>query len=283
MRAFLLTMTLLLVACDPPEPAPEDVDELMSFVFRHYELEDDNQARSLADAGVNLLRWFDGRSWIDPESADPDAEYDAGFGATISALSDVALDSLDPPSQTSDAGNAVGVMVARWQDCSLADLDRIYLNPDQFTLFPENYLSYERSAFEGVECFRDGSCDRADWHTAIGQQQLAYTYTMEMASGFRRIDAVPASDDSAEALPARLSRTWMLDEPQLTPVDDTRFIQNYQLEFMIPHDGGVVHFYGQWTHLEAPGINTEAGIFLNSYVDGLYEYLDQMQVLCQEA
>jgi hypothetical protein len=274
MRSLLL-LSVLLAACDPPEPAPQDVDGLMSFVFRHYELEDDNDARSLADAGRNLLTWFEGRSWIAEDAADPDADYAAGFGATISTLSEEALDALDPPSITADAPRAVGVMVARWQDCSLDDIDRIYLDPDQFGLFPDNYLSYERSGIQDVDCFAAGDCDRADWHTAIGQQQLIYSYTMEMASGIRRIDAVPASDDAAAPLAARLSRTW-------SPVDETRFVQNYQLEFMVPQGGGLVHFYGQWTHLEAAGINTEAGIFLNSYVDGLYEYLDQMQVLCRQ-
>lgn len=279
---LLLVLTALLTACDPPEPAPGDVDELMSFVFRHYELEDDNQARSLADAGVNLMAWFEGRTWIADDSADPDADYDAGFGATISTLTTRAIDSLDPPAASADADKAVGVMVARWQDCSLADIDRVYLNHDQGGLFPDNYVSYERSSFEDIDCFRDGDCAAANWHTTMEQGQLHYTYTMEMASGLRRIDAVPASDDAASPVSARLSRTWMLDEPELSPADETRFVQNYQLEFMVPHEGGLVHFYGQWTHLEAPGINTESGFFLNSYVDGLYEYLDRMQELCQQ-
>jgi hypothetical protein len=279
---ILLTLMVFLTACEAPEPAPEDVDELMSFVFRHYELEDDNQARSLADAADNLLEWFEGRSWIAEDSADPDADYDAGFGATISTLTSEALDSLSPPSATADSDGAIGVMVARWQDCSLADIDRIYLDPGQFELFPGNYNSYERSAMEDIDCFADGECDRANWRTEIGQTQLIYSYTMDMASGIRRIDAVPASDDLAAPIQARLSRTWMLDEPELTPVDNTRFIQNYQLEFMVPQGSGLVHFYGQWTHLVAQDINTEAPIFLNSYVDGLYEYLDSMQGLCQE-
>ena len=284
MRPLLVLTALLtglLTACEAPEPAPEDVDELMSFVFRHYEMEEDNQARSLADAGVNLMDWFEGRSWIADDSADPDADYDAGFGATVSTLSAEALSSLDPPARSADADNAVGVMVARWQDCSLADIDRIYLNPDQGSLFPDNYISYERSDFEDTACFGAGSCNAANWHTTMMQGQLHYTYTMEMASGIRAIDAVPASDNFAEPLSARLSRTWMLDEPELSPADETRFVQNYQLEFMIPQGSGLVHFYGQWTHLSAPGINTESGYFLTSYVEGLYEYLDRMGTLCR--
>lgn len=277
---ILLVLTLLLSACEPPEPAPEDIDDLMAFAFRHYELADANQARSLADAGVNLLAWFEGEEWIE-EGEDVEEARAAGFSGTVANLTERALDALDPPAATANHETAIGVLVARQQNCTLEDIDRIYVNPDQGTLFPDNYISYSRDQFEDLDCYEAGDCGVANWRADIEQSQLIYTYTMEMASGIRRFEAVPASDDAADPVVARLSRTWMLDEPVLTPQDDVRFIQNYQLEFMVPNGAGLVHFYGQWIELEAPGINTGAPIFLNSYVDGLLEYLDVMGGLCQ--
>ncbi len=105
---------------------------------------------------------------------------------------------------------------------------------------------------------------------------------MTLASGIRRYSAVPASDDiTAPPMDGRVSRTWLTNEAAIDPSDFARFYQNYQIEIMVPSGDGLVHFYAQWTHLEAGILNTEAGVFLNSYLDGMFEYLDDMQTNCQ--
>lgn len=284
MRPLLLLLPLL-AACAPPEPAPEDIEDLMLFTFRHYEADEGTNARSLADAGKNLLTFFDSRSWIDEDSNDPDADFEAGFEATVERLTHDESDLLDPEPEVNEPEAAVGVLVARWQDCTLQELDDIYMEADQGRLFPENYVSYERTRFDDRDCYAGGDCNASDWEADIIQEQnvigTTYTYDMTLASGIRRFDAIPASDDiTAPKLEGRVSRTWLTNEAQIEPSDFARFYQNYQIEIMVPSGSGLVHFYAQWTHLEAGVLNTEAAVFLNSYLEGMFEYLDDMESNC---
>ena len=60
-----------------------------------------------------------------------------------------------------------------------------------------------------------------------------------------------------------------------------RFRQSYQFEFLVPRDGGQLHFYAMWTHLESESLNTEASIFLNSYIEGIADYMLALEGHCE--
>ncbi len=264
------------VGCRKPDPAPEELDDIVHFGFSRYAADaDDLNDRTLADVAENLTLW-----WAD--NVEDDLE---GFEATDDTrLTDDDLATLSPAPEVAEGDAAIGVIVGRKTDCDLADIDRLYLDDDQLTLYPDNYVSYDRTRTSDFDCFTDGECEEATWTTDIVQEQQVLgtiTYEFTLASGIRQVDAIPADGAPGDpTVPARLSRTWMLAPATLTP-SIADFRQSLQLEIITPYEGGLIHMYGMWTDLQSDTLNTESAIFINSYIDGLRDTLDALEAHCQ--
>jgi len=268
-------LLIVVLGCSPPERAPEGLDDLLLFSFRHYSADDPNSAAALADALVGLDRW-----WTD-NMDDPSESY----SAELARLGDDELAVLDPPPSRAVGEETVGVLYARPTRCSLEDVDSIYLDNDQLTRFPDSYTAYQRREIVGSDCYATGACDEASWLVDIEKVEQVFlaqvTYQFTIASGSRRFRALPPDagpgDDEVEG---RLARAWLLDEAELEPQTIGRFLQNYQVEFLVPRDEGVLHFYALWTELQSAELDTEASIFLNSYIQGIEDYLEDVEEHC---
>ncbi len=264
-------LLLLLSACEPPDPAPQGLEDLIRFTFTHYpEDEDGRNDVSLADAARNLSVWMD-------ENVD---DLTVGFAATLEhRLTDDDLDVLDPAPVVKDGPAALGVLVARWLPCTLDQWDGLYVDDAQGTLFPDSYIRYERRDKEGFDCYADGTCHEASWQADIEKElsALSVEYTFSLASGLRRTDAAPP--DSDVPFPAHFSQSWMLAPAVLSNTAIGDFRQNYQLETAYPKDGGLVHTFAFWVHLESD-LNTEASPFVLGYIAGLEETHDELTRLC---
>ena len=248
----------------------------MRFGFSRYSGDaDDFNDRTLADVAENLTIWWEENDIDDIE----------GFEATDDTrLTDEDLGSLDPPPEALNGAEAVGVIVGRRTDCTLEDIDRLYLNDDQGSLYPDNYVSYDRTRTSEFDCFTGGECEEATWTTDIVQEQQVLgtvTYEFTLGSGLRQVDAVPADGSLGDpTVSARLSRTWMLAPAVLTP-SLADFRQSYQLEIITPWNGGVIHMYGMWNELASNTLNTESGPFINGYISGLRDTLDALEEHCR--
>jgi hypothetical protein len=275
MRLACLAAASVLVGCPKPDPAPEDLDALVRFGFAHYGDEGGDARRTQADVADNMLAWFDGN--VD----DPTT----GFERTIEPLGSDDLAPLDPAPGVRDGEALIGVLIGRETACSLEDIDRVYSNDDQKALFPDTYESYTRTDKQGADCYADGSCDRMAWRSDVVQEQQilgTVTYAFPIASGLLGIDAVPAEADDDVALEARLSRTHMVEPAEITGMPTASFDQNYQFEVVAPHGDGVLHVYAMWTDVKADGLDTTASIFVNSYIDGLWDTLTELEAHCEE-
>tara|TARA_Y100001968_G_C19413552_1_gene747687 strand:+ start:634 stop:1503 length:870 start_codon:yes stop_codon:yes gene_type:complete len=273
-QILLLSSVALLTACSPPERAPSDIDELLLFSFRHYGSEDPNSASSLADAALALERWYDGRE-------NPDQPIEA----EIARLGAEELGVLSPQPGFSAGEAAVGVLFARDVSCTPGQVSQLYLDDDQMTLFPDSYESYSRSDRQDMSCYLDGDCPEAQWVASVVKEQQVFlttvTYTFSMTSGMRSFSALPpAASPDDPPVSGRLSRVWMNDEAIVEPASIGRFRQSYQFEFLLPRNGGTLQFYAMWTDLNSETLNTEASIFLNSYIDGIADYLVELEAHC---
>lgn len=271
----LTLVTLLAPGCARPERAPEGLDELVLFSFRHFDSEDPTSAASLADALVSFDAW-----WTDNHN-----DSTVPYSAELSRLGPEELAILDPAPSRAEGEAAVGVLYARHTACSLEEVDRVYLENDQMTLFPDSYEAYDRRNMTGFDCYASGDCEEAGWQVDVQKvEQVVFvevTYNFTIAAGARRFQARPpeASLDDPE-VEGRLARTWLLEEALLDPGTVGRFLQNYQLEFVIPRDEGVLHFYALWTEVQSTDLDTEASVFLNSYIQGIEDYLDDFEAHC---
>jgi hypothetical protein len=267
-------------ACRRPDPAPETLEDLLLFTFSHYPVDDATHASSLADAAQNLRDWYlaGEPGWEEPERG--------WSGELLERLSDSELSALDEVPPQADPEACVGIVVARRSPCTLSDIDRLFLNDAQDELFPDDYESYVRRRQSGYECLPGGDCVEATWTSDIVKVERVIltdvTYDFSLDNGLRRVDATPpGAVPSDEPVDARVARAWMTDEATLSPDNIARFIQNYQLEILVPEGSGLLHFYAQWTHVESGEINTEAGVFLDEYIEGLHAYMDQLDAHCE--
>ena len=135
------------------------------------------------------------------------------------------------------------------------------------------------NAARNAECFAGGDCDEAQWEAEIQQEQslLNVTYDLNLRSGLRRVDAVPASDDSADPEQARLTRTFMLG-PAVMSNNAFAFAQNYQLELIVPHEGGLFHMYALWYDATAGSITPDQVV--GPMIDGLQDTFDVIAERC---
>jgi len=271
---FTAALCALGLACSPPERAPADIDDILLFSYRHYGSEDSSSASSLADAALALERWYD-------EREDPLAPIEA----QVARLGAEELAVLEPQPEFTDGPAAVGVLFARDVDCTSSEIAHLYLDDNQMSLFPTNYTSYSRSNRENMDCYLEESCPEAQWEASVVKEQQVFltpvSYTFTMTSGMRSFNAQPpdaAPGDSS--VQGRVVRVWMNEEAVVDPDTLGRFRQSYQFEFLVPRNGGTLHFYAMWTHLDSDSLNTESSVFLNSYIDGIADYMVELEAHC---
>jgi len=270
----VLVGALLLAACQAPERAPSDIDDILLFSYRHYDSDDPSSGASLADAALALERWYDGRE--DPEQP---------IEAQIARLGPEELAVLAPQPSFTDGAAAVGVLYAREVQCVPQQVDELYLDDNQMDLFPGNYTSYQRSNREDMECYLQGDCPEAQWLASVVKEQQVFvatvTYTFSMTSGMRSFSALPPGAAPGDTpIEGRVVRVWMNEEAIVEPASIGRFRQSYQFEFLVPRETGQLHFYAMWTDLQSDSLNTEAAVFLNSYIDGIADYMEELEVHC---
>jgi hypothetical protein len=262
------------LACSPPERAPSDIDDILLFSYRHYGSENPTSASSLADAALALERWYDERD-------DPLAPIEA----EVARLGAEELAVLEPQPEFTDGSAAVGVLFARDVDCTPSEIAQLYLDDDQMSLFPSSFTSYSRSDRENMDCYLEESCPEAQWTASVVKEQQVFltpvSYTFTMTSGMRSFSAQPpdASPDDPP-VQGRVVRVWMNEEAVVDPSTLGQFRQSYQFEFLVPRNGGTLHFYAMWTHLDSESLNTESSIFLNSYIDGIADYMVELEAYC---
>jgi len=278
-RSLLLlwAAALLLTACRAPDPAPTELSELLLFTFTHFSPDDPLNDPSLADAATNLESWFD-EEVRSAEDFDPSLGYGGSLVEESDRITDEAIAQLDPQPEAADGAATVGVVVAMETSCTLEQLDGFYLRDDQLELFPENFLTYSRSE-QDYDCFLQGECLDATWLSSATQDLvLGVVADYSLRNHYRKIEA---DSPDGRTVRGRITRAWMPEEATLTPDDLGRWLQNYQLEYAFETEAGLLHVYPQWVQAEFGAINTEASVFLNSYISGLQDYLAILDGHCR--
>jgi len=275
----LVFLTLSSLGCRLPDEAPGEISALLTFSFAHYDPQDWANDISLADAAVNLEAWFS--SEVEgTEDYDAIEGYEARLTDQTQRLTNDDLAHLTPPPELVDAPAAVGVVVALEEQCTLEEIVDIYLAPNQMDFFPDNYIAYERTDHEGMDCFADSSCLEARWLTHMTQEQSfpAATWDAAIWNAMRRLEATAPGGEVVRGL---MNQAWMRDPAQIEPAGLGNLRQNYQLEFILERPGGgLLHVYPQWVDFDLGSINTEAAVFLGAYIDGIRDYVHTLESHC---
>ena len=140
---------LLSLACSAPVEAPEDFNELLSYLFEHTMNDDDTLI-----AGANNLLDF---------AATNDEMLREGYA--VDNLSQMALDSTGETFPTSE--DTYGVTLQYSVGYSIENLAYANTAADGMEVYPANYLSYERENLTDVNCFLEKTCISFSYRSTI--------------------------------------------------------------------------------------------------------------------
>ena len=174
-----------------------------------------------------------------------------------------------------DPATAVGIFTAGVLDCSADELERLLTNAHQDELYTENYTSYERTYTSSLDDFLAGE-PHVTWDTSYGATiPLTGNYEADILGGLHR-----AAD--LEDGPGYVSTTVMPAPAVADPATIT-FDVDFQLEVYYPQDGGMVHYFGMWRHIDmGNGLSTDDDGVIGLIVGGLHDWDDTTSQICAD-
>lgn len=248
-----MTLLALLVGCaDPPPQAPQELDELVGYMFAHTPDED---PAALEVGAVNMDEWLvDG---IDLTAA----------GYEVNNLTEDTVDALGEGDR--DLEGLVGASVGHISPYPPEELVAAALGDDPVEIFAGSYVSYERDILEGdLDAFIAGD---DDW--LYGEAWTFQDWTLVTIDSYTRVQYRWIDTPDGRAL---IQRNW-LREPATINVDFLQVTQQYYQYIVLPEAGGSRTLQTTWViaSLSDSSVNedTALGLVITS-MQGMAEDLD---------
>ena len=253
---------IILLACKGVEPAPEDLDALGLYFWRHFSDEDPSPLQR----GISSLH-----TTLDIDN------LETLLDGSIGSLEQSDLDALDRSHQ--DASLLSGVFFINKINCSISGIEPNVYALEQDVLHPETYDSYTRSYTSDLESYRSRETDFLSWETTYDISGFGYDYTADLASSLRYVPQ-HTDDDFADML---ISRT-VLKAPAYFDEGSTErgLFQDFQMDiyYQLP-SGESLHFYVIWREMILFGELSFASESAQRLVlDGLSDWDDDMEENC---
>jgi hypothetical protein len=250
----VVPLVFLLAACaHERDPAPEDMDGVVSWLFRNFEAED-----GIAEGMDNLAPWLDTEAGTEA----------AADGFVLSDLTD--LDVLDVPHPDGDLSVMIGVAVPQISPFPIGDHAALLVMTDQIWNDPGTYETYTRTITEGdPDAFAAGTAtlirtvNDIDKKGAFG---VHIPYTL-----FKDYRWVTTADDRQ----AIVGRSWV-EEASCADGGNNCLNQSFSIDlFFESADGQTIRTTASWNDLV-----TEADAFLSDdqriglMVNGMHDIFD---------
>jgi hypothetical protein len=261
-RTLVFATVLSLSACAAPDPAPDDVDALARFFLTRFDPGD-------GDVAISDQELQDGVGKIHGLFGDLSEPQKNILGSlTEEDVSAVGLAGHDPLKPQ-------GMFIANIVHCTLAQYEALAVEPDQLSLYPEAYATYQRTIDEGTPSYL------TTWtstYTSVDNALFSNQYTAATKSGVRRVPDLGAASPHGPALLARV----LLPEPAAFEEPGSEFSDDYQIEtFHERAPGELVHFYAMWRFMQL-GIlgNSYDGTFVDQTLQGMIDWDTKTDALC---
>ncbi len=234
------------------DPAPEDLDGLVHFLWDHHGVDDDVDWEGAFDNVLATLDPLD--EALTGDLGDLTSEQTAGFS-------------------DSDPAICRGLVVARSYACTLEELAPILYALDQDAQYPDVYTLYERAYTSDLDAFDARSSSTLTWEVTAAAELLGVSYTEDLLGGLHRIE------DSAGG-PALMARTWM-PTPATWESEGWTWTQDYQVELWLePEPGTLWHVYGLWRDMDLGGLDMDNDGVANTTLDAMADWDDATEELC---
>ncbi|MFZ5482284.1 MAG: hypothetical protein ACOZNI_36320 [Myxococcota bacterium] len=244
MRGLVFVLPVCLVACKGPPEAPQELDELVGYLYAH--VPDDDPA-ALEAGAVNLDEWL-------IERIDETLE-----GYTVDNLDQETVDGLEDEERPLD--DLAGAAVGHVSEFDVDELIEAQLLDDVDEIYPGTYVSYEREELTGTaRCFVDHECD---WYeTEIWATQDFTFLTVETNSRvqYRWVETPDG--------PAMIQRNWTR-QPSTVSLDWLEVEQQYYLWMVLPEGGGSRNIQSMWVVAKLSGDEVDPDLALNMVIDSM--------------
>ena len=209
----LLAALALATGCRHLPEAPQELDELCGYLFEH--ANDEPDLLTLEAGAVNLDAWLDTSIAATSE------------GYSVNTLSDDAVNSLNDGERSLDGvkGAAVGYTSANDAETLMSTL--VSASPQD--MYPDEYLSFERTWDGDPDCFASGECQ------SLAAESFS---TLSLPAGIEaQVDSMVQYRwvDTEDFGRVAIQRTWMREPPTLN-VDWLSVDQQYYVWMFIPNN-----------------------------------------------
>ena len=252
----------VIFACKGVEPAPDDLDALSTYMWRHF-LDEEQDALQMGITNLHTIMDVD--------------NFEELVDGSISNLSQSDLDALEREDQ--NASLLSGVFFVNKVDCPISGIEPNVYALAQDELHPNTYDAYERTYTSNFDAYVNREENMLSWETTYDISGFGYEYTAHLESRLRYA-AKESSDDFADMI---ISRT-ILQEPAYFEEGSTDrgLFQDFQMEIYYQLDSGdSFHFYGIWREMTLFGDTTFASESAQRLVlDGLSDWDKDIEENC---
>ncbi len=259
----MLFSLIVYFSCKGVEPAPEDLDSLNLYMWRHF---DDDNGTAL-QSGIESLHLL-----MDVDN------FDALIDGSTSNLEQSDLDTVGKSDQ--DASLLSGVFFVNTVACSVAGIEPNVYGLNQDVLHPDTYDAYSRSYTSDFEAYLAREETTLSWDTTYDISGFGYNYTADLESSLRFVPR--GSDGFADMI---ISRT-ILKEPAYFDEGSTErgLFQDFQMEIYYQLDNGsAFHFYGIWREMILFGdVSFSSESAQRLVLDGLSDWDRDMEENCAD-
>lgn len=244
---------VVITGCPRPPDAPEDLDELCSYLFVHHPDED---AAEMAAGLANLATWLDGH-W--EETTD---------GFVVQGLTDSVVDGLDGKDRSVD--EILGVAIATRSEHPVDAASSALLEVDQKEVEPDWYETFDRTFVTDLDCFMARECLRLETlelmevNLALGIKSTNEAYNQyawtEIEDGWSLVQ-----------------RSWLVDQPE----DNSPLLEVYEqyyLNAFVPRDDGHYRLQTTWLVNDQTLLGEDATLYMvalgmETHAENLEAYL----------
>ncbi|TNE86507.1 MAG: hypothetical protein EP330_22475 [Deltaproteobacteria bacterium] len=266
-RALLPVLLLTAGACRKVEPAPEDLDGLVHFVWQQL---DEGEDAALTDAINNLHIAIDGDT-----IGFPNGDGDILEGV----VTDLTPEEVASFGRDVDPSTATGVLLADRITCTMPRLEEVISYENQDELYTGVYDAYTRTMLSSREDFLANTNDRLGWDLTYETSVLGSGYTVNSQTLMRRITEVETPDGPATILRAHMRDSAVFENP-----DTNNFLeQDYHLEIYWPFEGDVLHVYALWKDTQMLGFEDEGEQTQRITLNNLIDWDEGTGTICQDA
>ncbi len=241
----MMLLLPMLTGCRPPPDAPQELDELVGYLFNH--LADEDPAAMEAGA-ANLDSWLSRRLEETIE------------GYRVQNLSTEAVSALGEGER--DLTGLAGAAVGHESPHPVSDwVDAIVLN-SALDIYGDTYETFKRTYYVGEP--KNFAAGKEDWLEAETWSTSSYALglTMETNSGneYRMVET--------EKGPAMIYRTW-LRKPATVSLDFLSVEQQYYMWMHLPRGTGSVSIQATWVIATLSDAPIDENLALDLVIGGM--------------